>query len=112
MIMRFQKTNCCKENDDTLIAYNNYDGTIDVVMKVFTNPGNDSYYTLSIHEFYRYLDKLYSIFKMDTNTDDGTVMSCIQVDITGFPTFMLGKDNFEEHIHRLDSLVEYWAESA
>jgi hypothetical protein len=112
MIIRFQKTNSCAENDDTLVAYNNHDGTIDVVMKVFTNPGNDAYYTLSIHEFYRYITKLFSIFKMDTKSDDGTDMHCIQVDITGFPTFLLGKRNFNKHINRLSSLIEYWAESA
>jgi hypothetical protein len=111
LIIRFQKTDCCKENDDTLYAINNYDGTIDVVMKSFTSSVN-SEYTLQIHEFYRYIDMLYSIFQMDTNTDDGTSMSCIQVDITGFPTFILGKHNFEENVHNLNALIEYWTESA
>lgn len=107
LIIRFQKTDCRKETDDSIHATKHADGSIHVVMKSFTNP-KDTHLSFNVQGFYTYLDTLYEVFLADSPNQDGSEMHTIQADIPGFPSFMLTKDTFYDGIDALNAAVEFW----
>lgn len=107
LIIRLQKTDCRKETDDVIYAYKTDDGSIDVIVKSYTNPTN-TYYSFHVQDFYYYLDTLYDIFVADTANEEGSEMCSIQADIPGFPSFMLMKETFYDGVDALNAAIEFW----
>ncbi len=106
-ILRFQKTDNSKETDDTVYAYKNYDGSIDVVMKSSTNK-SDTVYTFSVGDFYAYLDTLYDVFVADEANMEGSEMCSLQADIPGFPSFMIHQNHFYSRVDALNAAIDFW----
>ncbi len=107
IVIRFQKPSANPAEDDVIrINKTNY-GTYEVSTTYYN--GHTSYdreYNLST--LYEYIDTLFEVFQADTPSQDNSHMETAQIDISGFPSFLVSKDTFYQFQDSINRAIEFW----
>lgn len=102
-----------RQNEDDVIRITKGDeyGSYDVSIHCFNGDGTANTATFDVYTLYEYIDNLFNVFVMDTQGMDDTVNLSAQIDITGFPSFLVDKEGIQEHRDNINRAIEFWAEA-
>jgi hypothetical protein len=73
--------------------------------------GSTSFDSFDTEMLYEYIDNLFNIFLMDTPGDDNSANLVAQLDIPGFPSFLVNKASMEAHRDNINRAIEFWTEA-
>jgi hypothetical protein len=106
----FQKKNPDASSDDVIriVKSGAYDEFL-VSVEYFN--GSTSFDTFNTENLYEYIDNLFNIFVMDTPGDDNSANLMAQLDIPGFPSFLVNKLSMEVYRDNINRAIEFWAEA-
>lgn len=110
MKISFQKKSPDASSDDIIriVKSGAYD---EFLVSIHYFNGSSSYSTLNTEDLYEYIDNLFNVFVMDTPGDDNSANLVAQLDIPGFPSFLVNKLTMELYRDNINRAIEFWAEA-
>jgi hypothetical protein len=107
IVIRFQKPSANPVDDDVIRINKTYYGTYQVSTTCYN--GHTSHVReYNLFTLYEYIDTLFEVFQADTPTQDNNHMDTVQIDISGFPSFLVGKNTFYEFQDSINRAIEFW----